>query len=127
MGVFFNLKSVINISSLICSLNHLTLNLKNMRKQFLLLFLIPLLAIANESKTFEVNLMVLSSDRYNIVIKGNTSSSQTDLKQELRRKIHESCGTRFEIENIQFVNIDQDGSKKITIHGRFKCYLNSQM
>ena len=127
MGVFFNLKSVINISSLICSLNHLTLNLKNMRKQFLLLFLIPLLAIANESKTFEVNLMALSSDRYNIVIKGNTSSSQTDLKQELRRKIHESCGTRFEIENIELGNVDQDGYKKPTMYGSFKCYVNSQM
>ena len=127
MGVFFNLKSVINISSLICSLNHLTLNLKNMRKQFLLLFLIPLLAIANESKTFEVNLMALSSDRYNIVIKGNTSSSQIDLKQELRRRINEVCGTRFEIENIELSNIDQDGYKKLTMYGSFKCYVNSQM
>ena len=98
-----------------------------MKKKFLLLLLIPFLVIANESITSEVNLIPLGSDRYDIVIKGNTSSSQTDLKQELRRKIHESCGTRFEIENIQFVNIDQDGSKKITIHGRFKCYLNSQM
>ena len=127
MGVFFNLKSVINISSLICSLNHLTLNLKNMRKQFLLLFLIPLLAIANESKTFEVNLMALSSDRYNIVIKGNTSSSQIDIKQELRRRIHSACGTRFEIENFEFINIDEDGFKKLTMHGSFKCYSNSQM
>ena len=98
-----------------------------MKKQFLLLFLIPFLVIANEPITFEINLMPLGSDRYNVVIKGNTSSSQTDLKQELRRKIHESCGTRFEIENIKFVNIDQDESKRITIHGRFKCYVNSQM
>jgi len=98
-----------------------------MRKQFLLLFLIPLLAIANESKTFEVNLMALSSDRYNIVIKGNTSSSQIDLRQELRRKIHETCGTRFEIENIELSNVDQDEPKKITMHGSFKCFVNSQM
>ena len=98
-----------------------------MRKQFLLLFLIPLLAIANESKTFEVNLMALSSDRYNIVIKGNISSSQIDLKQELRRIIHETCGTSFEIENIELGNIDQDGYKKLTMYGSFKCYVNSQM
>ena len=98
-----------------------------MRKQFLLLFLIPLLAIANESKTFEVNLTVLSSDRYNIVIKGNISSSQINLKQEFRRKIHEICGTRFEIENIKFVTIDQDESNKLSIHGSFKCFVNSQM
>ena len=87
----------------------------------------PFLVIANESKTFEVSLMPLGSDRYNIVIKGNTSSSQTDLKQELRRKIHESCGTRFEIENIKFVTIDQDESNKLSIHGSFKCFVNSQM
>jgi len=81
-----------------------------------------LLVIANESKTFEVNLLPLGSDRYNIVIKGNVSSNQIDLKQELRRRIHETCGTRFEIENI-----DQDESNKLTMHGSFKCFVNSQM
>ena len=98
-----------------------------MKKQLLLLFLIPYLVIANESKTFEVNLLPLGSDRYNIVIKGNVSSNQIDLKQELRRKIHESCGTRFEIENIELDNIGQDGYKKLTMYGSFKCYVNSQM
>ena len=98
-----------------------------MKKQLLLLFLIPYLVIANESKIFEVNLLPLGSDRYNIVIKGNVSSNQIDLKQELRRNIHESCGTRFEIENIELDNIDQDGYKKLTMYGSFKCYVNSQM
>ena len=99
----------------------------NIKKQLLLLFLIPYLVIANESKTFEVNLLPLGSDRYDIVIKGNISSRQIDLKQELRRKIHENCGTSFEIENIELGNIDQDGYKKLTMHGSFKCYVNSQM
>ena len=98
-----------------------------MKKQFLLLFLIPFLVIANEPITFEINLMPLGSDRYNVVIKGNTSSSQIDLKQELRRRINEVCGTRFEIENIELSNIDQDGYKKLTMYGSFKCYVNSQM
>jgi hypothetical protein len=98
-----------------------------MIKQFLLLFLIPFLVIANESITSEVNLMPLSLDRYNIAIKGNISSSQIDLKQELRRRINEVCGTRFEIENIELSNIDQDGYKKLTMYGSFKCYVNSQM
>ncbi len=98
-----------------------------MKKQLLFLFLIPYLVIAKESKTVEVNIVPLGSDRYNIVIKGNISSSQIDLKQELRRKIHESCGTRFEIEHIKFDNIDQDRSKKLIMHGSFKCYVNSQM
>ena len=98
-----------------------------MKKQFLLLFLIPFLVIANESITSEVNLMPLSLDRYNIAIKGNISSSQIDLKQELRRRINEVCGTRFEIENIELSNIDQDGYKKLTMYGSFKCYVNSQM
>ena len=98
-----------------------------MKKKLLLLFLIPYLVIANESKTFEVNLLPLGSDRYDIVIKGNISSSQIDLKQELRRRIHKICGTRFEIENIELGNIDQDSYKKLTMHGSFKCYVNSQM
>ena len=98
-----------------------------MKKKFLLLFLMPFLVIANESKTLEVNLLPLGSDRYNIVIKGNVSSNQIDLKQDLRRKIHESCGTRFEIENIELDNIGQDGYKKLTMYGSFKCYVNSQM
>jgi len=98
-----------------------------MKKQLLLLFLIPYLVIANESKTFEVNLLPLDSDRYNILIKGNITSSQIDLKQELRRIIHETCGTRFEIENIELGNIDQDEYKKLTMYGSFKCYVNSQM
>jgi len=98
-----------------------------MKKKLLLLFLIPYLVIANESKTFEVNLLPLGSDRYNIVIKGNFSSNQIDLKQELRRRIHETCGTRFEIENIKLVDIDQDGYKKLRMYGSFKCYVNSQM
>ena len=98
-----------------------------MKKQFLLLFLIPFLVIANESITFEVNLMPQGSDRQKVVIKGNISSSQVDLKQEFRRKIHESCGTRFEIEHIRFGNIDQDGSKELIMHGSFKCFANSQM
>ena len=98
-----------------------------MKKQLLLLFLIPYLVIANESKTFEVNLLPLDSDRYNILIKGNITSSQIDLKQELRRRIHEICGTRFEIENIELGNIDQDEYKKLTMYGSFKCYVNSQM
>ena len=98
-----------------------------MKKQFLLLFLIPFLVIANESITSEVNLIPLGSDRYDIVIKGNISSSQIDLKQELRRRINEVCGTRFEIENIESSNIDQDGYKKLIMYGSFKCYVNSQM
>ena len=98
-----------------------------MKKQLLLLFLIPYLVIANESKTFEVNLLPLDSDRYNILIKGNISSSQIDLKQEFRRRIHETCGTRFEIENTELGNIDQDGYKKLTMYGSFKCFVNSQM
>jgi len=98
-----------------------------MKKKFLLLFLIPFLVIANESITSEVNLIPLGSDRYDIVIKGNISSSQIDLKQELRRRINEVCGTRFEIENIESSNIDQDGYKKLTMYGSFKCYVNSQM
>ena len=98
-----------------------------MKKLLLLLFLIPYLVIANESNTLEVKLLPLDSDRYNILIKGNISSSQIDLKQELRRRINEVCGTRFEIENIELSNIDQDGYKKLTMHGSFKCYSNSQM
>ena len=93
-----------------------------MKKQLLLLFLIPYLVIANESNSLDVNLLPLESDRYNILIKGNITSSQIDLKQELRRIIHETCGTRFEIENI-----DQDESNKLTMHGSFKCFVNSQM
>ena len=99
----------------------------NTKKQFLLLFLVPYLVIANESNSLEVKLLPLDSDRYNIVIKGNISSSQIDLKQELRRIIHETCGTSFEIENIELGNIDQDGYKKLTMYGSFKCYVNSQM
>ena len=87
----------------------------------------PFLVIANESITSEVNLIPLGSDRYDIVIKGNISSSQIDLKQELRRRINEVCGTRFEIENIESSNIDQDGYKKLIMYGSFKCYVNSQM
>ena len=98
-----------------------------MKKQFLLLFLIPFLVIANESITFEVNLMPQGSDRYNVIIKGNISSSQIGLKQEFRKKIHEICGTRFEIENTELGNIDQDGYKKLTMYGSFKCFVNSQM
>ena len=98
-----------------------------MKKKFLFLFLIPFLVIANESKTLEVNLLPLGSDRYNIVIKGNVSSSQIDLKQELRRRIHKTCGTRFEIENTELGNIDQDGYTKLTMYGSFKCFVNSQM
>ena len=98
-----------------------------MKKQFLLLFLIPYLVIANKSNRLEVSLLPLDSDRYNILIKGNISSSQIDLKQELRRRINEVCGTRFEIENIELSNIDQDGYKKLTMYGSFKCFVNSQM
>ena len=98
-----------------------------MKKQLLILILIPYLVIANESYTLEATLLPLDSDRYNILIKGNISSSQVDLKQELRRRIHETCGTRFEIENIELGNIDQDGYKKLTMYGSFKCYVNSQM
>ena len=99
----------------------------NTKKQFLLLFLVPYLVIANESNSLEVSLLPLDSNRYNIQIKGNVSSSQLDLKEELRKRIHEVCGTRFEIENIELGNIDQDGYKKLTMHGSFKCYSNSQM
>ena len=98
-----------------------------MKKLLLLLFLIPYLVIANESNSLEVNLLPLESDRYNILIKGNTSSSQIDLEQELRRRIHETCGTSFEIENIELGNINDDGYKKLTMHGIFKCYVSSQM
>jgi len=98
-----------------------------MKKKFLLLFLMPFLVIANESKTFEVSLMPLGSDRYNIVIKGNMSSSQIDLRQEFRRKIHETCGTRFEIEHTKLSITDQDRPKTPRMHGSFKCYVNSQM
>ena len=98
-----------------------------MKSLLLLLFLIPCLVITNESNRLEVSLLPLDSDRYNILIKGNISSSQIDLKQEFRKRIHETCGTRFEIENSELGNIDQDGYKKLTMYGSFKCYVNSQM
>ena len=98
-----------------------------MKKQLLLLLLIPYLVIANESNNLEVNLLPQDSNRYNILIKGNISSSKIDLKQELRRRIHKTCGTRFEIENIELGNVDQDGYKKPTMYGSFKCFVNSQM
>ena len=99
----------------------------NTKKQLLLLFFLPYLVIADESNSLEVNLLPLDSNRYNIQIKGNVSSSQLDLKEELRKRIHEVCGTRFEIENIELGNIDKDGYKKLTMQGSFKCYVNSQM
>jgi len=89
--------------------------------------LVPYLVIANESNSFDVKLLLLDSDRYTIIIKGNISSSQIDLKQEFKRRTHEICGTRFEIENIELGNIDQDGYKKLTMYGSFKCCVNSQM
>ena len=98
-----------------------------MKNLLLLLFLIPYFVIANKSNRLEVSLLPLDSDRYNIQIKGNITSSQINLKQELRRRIHETCGTRFEIENSELGNIDQDGYKKLTMYGSFKCYVNSQM
>tara|TARA_B100000780_G_C21016049_1_gene407050 strand:+ start:47 stop:313 length:267 start_codon:yes stop_codon:yes gene_type:complete len=87
----------------------------------------PYLVFANESNSLEINLLPLGSDRYNILIKGNISSSQIDLKEEFTRSINEQCGTRFEIENIELNNINQDGHKKPSIQGSFKCYVNSQM
>jgi hypothetical protein len=98
-----------------------------MKKKLLLLFLMPYLVIANESNGLEVKLLPLDSDRYNIQIKGNISSTQIDLKEEFTRKVNALCGTRFEIENIELGNIDQDGYKKLTMYGSFKCYVNSQM
>jgi len=98
-----------------------------MKKKLLLLFLIPYLVIANESNGLEVKLLPLDSDRYNVLIKGNISSTQIDLKEEFTRKVNALCGTRFEIESIKLGDINQDGYKKLTLHGNFKCYVNSQM
>ena len=99
----------------------------NIKKLILLLFLMPYLVFATKSNSLEINLLPLGSDRYNILIKGSISSSQIDLKEEFTRSINEQCGTRFEIENIELNNINQDGHKKPSIQGSFKCYVNSQM
>ena len=98
-----------------------------MKKLLLLLFLMPYLVFANESNSLEINLLVLGSDRYNIFIKGNISSTQIELKEELTRNVNEVCGTRFEIESIKLGDVNQDESKKLTLQGCFKCYVNSQM
>jgi len=84
-----------------------------MKKLLLLLFLMPYLVFANESNSLEINLLVLGSDRYNIFIKGNISSTQIELKEELTRNVNEVCGTRFEIESIKLGDVNQDESKKL--------------
>ena len=98
-----------------------------MKKNFLLLILISSAVLANKPNALETDIMPLGEDRHSILIKGNIVSNETDLRNRLIKEVKDVCGTRYEIESVELGNIAHNGSKKLTIQGKFKCYVNSQM
>ncbi|MDG2252610.1 MAG: hypothetical protein P8K73_03090 [Methylophilaceae bacterium] len=96
-----------------------------MKKLLLILFLFPYLLFAKESNTSVVKLESLGSDRYSISITENANSN--NLKEEFKKEVNKTCGTRFEIESIELKKINHNQYKRQILQGSFKCYVNSQM
>jgi len=99
--------------------------INNKLSLILFLFLFLYLILAKESKTMEVKLQPIGSDRYNISITENSDAN--NLKEEFKIEVNKTCGTRFEIESIELSEINQNGYKRQILQGSFKCYVNSQM
>ena len=97
-------------------------------KKINLIFLLALsFATTTQASSLETKLSPQGSDKYNFIIKGDTKSSEKNLREVFQNKVSEVCGTRFEIINIKTNYINNEGSKNNILDGTFKCFVNSQM
>ena len=97
-------------------------------KRISLIFLLALfLVVTSKASNLETKLSPQGSDRYNFYIKGDTKTSEKNLREVFQNKVNEVCGTRFEIINIKTDYINNEGPKNNILDGTFKCFVNSQM
>ena len=97
-------------------------------KRISLIFLLALfLVVTSKASNLETKLSPQGSDRYNFYIKGDTKTSEKNLREVFQNKVNEVCGTRFEIIGIKIDHINKEGVKNNVLDGSFKCYVNSQM
>ena len=113
-----------------------------MKKLLLLLFLMPNLVMASESDNYKINLQPHGSNEYSVLIIDNTKryyynqdiEEKEAIKKEYRKLVNKTCGTRFEIVdmNLGHNTWGPDFGNEIeyimlSLQGYFKCYANSQM
>ena len=97
-------------------------------KRISLIFLLALfLVVTSKASSLETKISPQGSDRYNFYIKGDTKTSEKNLREVFQNKVNEVCGTRFEIIGIKIDYINKEGSMNNVLNGTFKCFANSQM
>ena len=97
-------------------------------KKINLIFLLALfLVVTSRASSLETKLSPQGSDRYNFYIKGDTKTSEKNLREVFQNKVNEVCGTRFEIIGIKIDHLNKEGVKNNLLDGSFKCFVNSQM
>jgi hypothetical protein len=65
--------------------------------------------------------MPMSSNKYNLLIRGNVYSEQSDLRLQFMQEIEGVCGKNFEILDISTSTTSHDGFKKPIVQGNFIC------
>ena len=98
-----------------------------MKKLILILFLISSLVKAKDDIDFETKLSPQGSDKYNLLIKGDSQSNEKKIRDVFQNKVNEICGTRFEIISIKMEYESEEGAKINVLNGTFKCFVKSQM
>ena len=113
-----------------------------LKKLLLILFIIPNLVVASESANYKINLWPHGPNEYSVSIIDNTKRYNYDqdieekeaIKKEYKKLVNKTCGTRFEIVDMDLGHIDWGddfGNKMeyitLSLQGYFKCYANSQM
>ena len=75
----------------------------------------------------EINIETMGSDKYSLSILSLSDLKQSYLKEQFVIEVNKVCGTRFEIVNTNFAQINENGQEKRESKGMFKCFVNSQM
>lgn len=69
----------------------------------------------------EIDVIPMSSGRYQLYIRGNTFSNQTELRAQFKREARSYCGSNFELIEMTAGQVEFDGYEKPTLEGIFKC------
>ena len=69
----------------------------------------------------EIDLMEMGSNKYNLLIRGNVYSEQSDLRRQFTQEVKGVCGNNFEIIKIETSEVKHTGHKKPIVQGSFVC------
>ena len=69
----------------------------------------------------EIDVIPMSNGRYQLYIRGNSFSDQTELRAQFKREALSYCNSNFELIKMTAGQVEFDGYEKPTLEVIFKC------